>query len=89
MLLGLEAPEEDLAAAFRIARGCRLVRGFAVGRTIFVDPARNWFAGRIDDAEAVRAMAESFARLCACGRMRRPEGDDRAERAPARAACGK
>jgi 5-dehydro-2-deoxygluconokinase len=65
MLLGLEAPEEDLAMAFRIGRGCTLVRGFAVGRTIFVDPALNWFAGRIDDAEAVRGMAESFARLCA------------------------
>ena len=65
MLLGLEAPEEDLATAFRVARGCGVVRGFAVGRTIFVDPALNWFPGRIDDAEAVRAMAESFARLCA------------------------
>ncbi len=65
MLLGLEAPEEDLATAFRVARGCSLVRGFAVGRTIFVDPALNWFAGRIDDAETVRAMAESFSRLCA------------------------
>ena len=65
MLLGLEAPEEDLAEAFSIARRCAWVRGFAVGRTIFVEPAVNWFAGRIDDDEAVRAMAESFARLCA------------------------
>ena len=65
ILLGLEAPEEDLAEAFAIARGCDWVRGFAVGRTIFVEPAAAWFAGRIDDGEAVRAMAESFARLCA------------------------
>ena len=65
MLLGLEAPEEDLAEAFRIARRCEWVRGFAVGRTIFAEPAINWFAGRIDDAEATRAMADSFARLCA------------------------
>ena len=74
MLLGLDAPEEDLAAAFRIARGCALVRGFAVGRTIFVDPALNWFAGRIDDAEAVRGMAESFARLCALWQDAAPGG---------------
>src|SRR5208282_5897266 len=74
MLLGLEAPEEDLATAFRIARGCSRVRGFAVGRTIFVDPARSWFAGRIDDAEAVRAMAESFARLCALWQNAAPGG---------------
>jgi 5-dehydro-2-deoxygluconokinase len=63
-----------LATAFRIARGCALVRGFAVGRTIFVDPALNWFAGRIDDAEAVRVMAESFARLCALWQDTAPGG---------------
>ncbi len=65
MLLGLEAPEDELAEAFRIARRCEWVRGFAVGRTIFVEPAINWFSGRIDDAEATRAMADAFARLCA------------------------
>jgi 5-dehydro-2-deoxygluconokinase len=65
MLLGLEAPEEDLASAFAIARGCDIVRGFAVGRTIFVEPALAWFAGRMSDADAVQAMADSFARLCA------------------------
>ena len=65
MLLGLEAPEADLAAAFRIARSCAMVRGFAVGRTIFAEPARKWFAGALDDAAATQAMAESFARLVA------------------------
>ena len=65
MLLGLDAPEDDLAKSFAIARRRRHVRGFAVGRTIFMPPARDWLAGRIDDAEATRAMADSFARLCA------------------------
>jgi 5-dehydro-2-deoxygluconokinase len=74
MLLGLEAPEEELATAFRVGRGCALVRGFAVGRTIFVEPALDWFAGRIDDAEAVGAMAESFARLCALWQDATPGG---------------
>jgi 5-dehydro-2-deoxygluconokinase len=64
MLLGLEAPEEDLAQAFGIARHCGLVRGFAVGRTIFVEPALEWFAGRIDDRQAIERMASAFARLC-------------------------
>ncbi len=68
MLLGLEAPEDDLATAFRVAHSSRHVRGFAVGRTIFVEPALAWFADRIDDAEATRLMAESFARLCALWR---------------------
>jgi 5-dehydro-2-deoxygluconokinase len=65
VLLGLEAPEQELGKAFAIARGCALVKGFAVGRTIFAEPAQRWFAGEIDDAKAVDLMAASFARLCA------------------------
>ena len=64
VLLGLEAPEEDLAQAFALARDCSLVKGFAVGRTIFVEPAVEWFAGRIDDARrssAWRARSRAWA----------------------------
>jgi 5-dehydro-2-deoxygluconokinase len=64
VLLGLEAPEHHLAKAFAIARSCPIVKGFAVGRTIFAEPAQAWFAGAIDDAAAIDAMAASFARLC-------------------------
>jgi 5-dehydro-2-deoxygluconokinase len=64
VLLGLEAPEEDLANAFQIARRCPRVKGFAVGRTIFAEPAQAWFAGSISDGEAIQRMAESFSRLC-------------------------
>ena len=63
MLLGLEAPEEDLAEAFAVARSCSLVKGFAVGRTIFAEPAAEWLAGRIDDRLAVERMAGAFGRL--------------------------
>ena len=64
MVLGLEAPEEDLGDAFRIARRHAHVKGFAVGRTIFVEPAMAWFADKIDDETAVTAMAGAFGRLC-------------------------
>jgi 5-dehydro-2-deoxygluconokinase len=73
MLLGLEAPEDELARAFEIARSCDLVKGFAVGRTIFVEPAQEWFAGRIGDAEAIERMAGTFARLCALWRESKRE----------------
>ena len=53
VMLGLDAPEADLVRAFRLAAGCPWVKGFAVGRTIFAEPARAWLAGRIDD-DAVR-----------------------------------
>ncbi len=65
VVLGLDAPEADLAASFGIAAGFELVKGFAVGRTIFGAAARDWMAGRIGDDAAVTRMAGRYARLCA------------------------
>ncbi|MBA3517316.1 MAG: 5-dehydro-2-deoxygluconokinase [Rhizobiales bacterium] len=65
VLLGLEAPEAELAQAFQATAEAPIVRGFAVGRTIFLDPARKWLAGTIDDNTAVGEMADGFARLVA------------------------
>ncbi|MFD1881300.1 bifunctional 5-dehydro-2-deoxygluconokinase/5-dehydro-2-deoxyphosphogluconate aldolase [Paracoccus pacificus] len=64
VVLGLDAPEAELAACFEVAAGFPLVRGFAVGRTIFGDAARAWLGGDLDDAGAVAAMAARFGRLC-------------------------
>ncbi len=63
VLLGLEAPEAELARGFAAARGSRTVRGFAVGRTLFADAAKAWFAGTMNDEEAVADMAARFRRL--------------------------
>ncbi|MDR3376949.1 MAG: 5-dehydro-2-deoxygluconokinase [Ancalomicrobiaceae bacterium] len=65
VVLGLEAPEEELSQAFRIARPWPLVKGFAVGRTIFADAAARWLAGEIDDEAAIADMAGRFASLVA------------------------
>ncbi len=65
VLLGLEALEEELARGFGVAANSRLVRGFAVGRTIFFDAAAAWLAGTIDDAAAVIEMATRFRSLVA------------------------
>ena len=65
MILGLDAPMPDLADALRRARHAPHVRGFAVGRTIFAEPARAWFAGELSDDAAVTAMADRFASLVA------------------------
>ena len=64
VVLGLDAPEDELAASFEQAAKFDLVKGFAVGRTIFGQAAREWMAGRIDDEEAVATMARNYARLC-------------------------
>ncbi len=64
VVLGLDAPEAELAASFALAAKQPLVKGFAVGRTIFGNAARNWLAGNITDGEAVAEMAENYSRLC-------------------------
>ncbi len=64
VVLGLDAPEAELAASFAVAAAFPLVRGFAVGRTIFGEVARNWLAGQISDGDAVAAMVGRYARLC-------------------------
>ncbi|CAN5269106.1 5-dehydro-2-deoxygluconokinase [soil metagenome] len=65
VLLGLDAPESELAKAFAAAASCPIVKGFAVGRTLFGDAAQAWLANEIGDEAAVAAMAERFANLVA------------------------
>ena len=51
--------------ASRPPRGFDLVKGFAVGRTIFGDVARSWMTGGTNDGEAVAEMTRRYTRLCA------------------------
>jgi len=63
VVLGLDAPAEELAASFALAAQQPLVKGFAVGRTIFADAARAWLTGQMTDEEAVAQMADRFRSL--------------------------
>jgi 5-dehydro-2-deoxygluconokinase len=63
VLLGLSAPPSELVSAFAAAAPFRIVKGFAVGRTIFEETARQWFRGVIGDEAAVKRMAENLAAL--------------------------
>ena len=64
VVLGLDAPEAELAAALVLAARHDLVKGFAVGRTIFGEAARGWLSGALSDAEAVAQMAGKYDNLC-------------------------
>jgi 5-dehydro-2-deoxygluconokinase len=64
VVLGLGQSEADLAASFKLAARYPLVRGFAVGRTIFADAAKEWMSGSLNDDDATRVMADNFRRLC-------------------------
>jgi len=63
VLLGLSAPIDTLARGFAAASSSRTCRGFAVGRTIFHEPARAWLAGAIDDAGLVTGVRANFEAL--------------------------
>ena len=64
VVLGLDAPQAHLANSFAAAARHELVKGFAVGRTIFSASAKAWFAGEINDEQAIDTMCNNFADLC-------------------------
>ncbi|TJV21686.1 MAG: 5-dehydro-2-deoxygluconokinase [Mesorhizobium sp.] len=63
VLLGLEAPQDELEAAFAATAKAPIVKGFAVGRTIFVHAAEQWLAGKMSEDEAIADMAQRFEQL--------------------------
>ena len=78
LILGLNARAEQLARDFSEARASTSCRGFAVGRTIFLEPSRAWLAGEIDDAKLKRDVRERFEALIGAWRevrdARKPQG---------------
>ncbi len=64
VVLGLDAGEAELQTSLALAARHVLVKGFAVGRTIFADAARGWLAGKLTDDQAVTSMATKYQRLC-------------------------
>lgn len=73
VLLGLSAPEDELVGSFVAAAPFKVVKGFAVGRTIFEAVAREWFCGAMSDEEAVNGMADRMNALVSAWRRARSE----------------
>ncbi len=48
---------------FETAVASPIVKGFAIGRSIFAQAADDWLSGRIDDEAAIADMAARFGRL--------------------------
>ena len=71
MLLGLDSSEAELGSAFAASAGESLVRGFAVGRTIFWPPAERWFRGTASDKQTIKDISSSFLRVIERWRLRR------------------
>jgi 5-dehydro-2-deoxygluconokinase len=60
VLLGLSAPQDELLAGIAAAAPFPLVKGFAVGRTIFHDVAIRWLRGEIDDEGAIDRLTANL-----------------------------
>jgi 5-dehydro-2-deoxygluconokinase len=73
VLLGLPASQGELVRSFIAAAAFNVVKGFAVGRTIFDEVARGWFGGEVSDEAAVQGMAERLAALVIAWRRARAE----------------
>ncbi len=75
VVLGLGESEEKLAESFNIAARYPLVKGFAVGRTIFADSASRWMRGELSDEDAIATMADNYRRLCTLWDKAQAQGD--------------
>lgn len=70
VLLGLDAPIEQLDKGFRQASGSKHVQGFAVGRSIFGQPTRQWLAHKIDDETFISNVKENYRTLVSVWQQR-------------------
>lgn len=73
LMLGLSAPIPALITSFGAAARFPLIKGFAVGRSIFHDVATDWLSDRIGDNEAIEAMASRLSSLVQGWRAARAE----------------
>lgn len=60
VVLGYEKPQQELFAAFESALRSGSAIGFAIGRSVWRQPAADWFAGKIDDAAAIDRISRQY-----------------------------
>lgn len=63
LLLGLEASEAELERSFALAARHPACKGFAVGRSLFMDAARRWFRNECNDGAVADEVAANYLRL--------------------------
>jgi 5-dehydro-2-deoxygluconokinase len=63
LMLGLNAPMDDLMRDLQTASEYPVCKGFAVGRSLFQTAAEEWFAGNLSDAAAIADISRNYQRL--------------------------
>ncbi len=63
VMLGLDAPIKELKEAFANSVGFDICKGFAVGRSIFKGPSREWLANRYNNQQFIDAIVANYLEL--------------------------
>jgi 5-dehydro-2-deoxygluconokinase len=63
VMLGLDAPADELKKGFMDSAGFDICKGFAVGRTIFSAPSRQWLSGEYNDEQLIDAVVANYLEL--------------------------
>ena len=63
LISGLAQPMDLLITSFATAAKFEICIGFAIGRTIFMEPAHAWMASEIGDATLIAQVANNYRRL--------------------------
>ncbi|HET7792253.1 MAG TPA: 5-dehydro-2-deoxygluconokinase [Rhizobacter sp.] len=62
VILGLNQPLADLARGFAQATH-PIVKGFMVGRSLWMEPSQKWLRNEMSDVDFIKAVARNFATL--------------------------
>jgi len=71
LILGLDAPESQFVEIFKQSANAPLVKGFAVGRTIFAQPSERWLKGIINDQQLIDEVSTNYQRLITLWQQRK------------------
>jgi 5-dehydro-2-deoxygluconokinase len=63
LVLGQALGEQELVESFAAASSEPLCKGFAIGRSIYGEPARRWLAGEVEDEDLIASVAERYGRM--------------------------
>ena len=70
VILGLDAPLSIIEDGFAQAAGKKIVKGFAIGRTVFAEAAREWWQGSINDSTLKARVKTNYEKIIQLWRAR-------------------
>lgn len=63
LTLGLDCPLPKLVEGFKQSAGQKWCKGFAIGRTIFTAPLKQWLSGDINDMQFMEQIQQNYTNI--------------------------